>query len=248
MDSGRNDFERLVRVIAASTQKLSQNATQLKKMVGQLGTQHDTADFRKKLQQIQESGHNLSIETSSKMKELQKLVLKTDKADERQKKLQKDRLMNDLSQVLKQLQEAQTMASRKVKEIIRTSQNSESIENEARTSLLSPEERLQMQMEHKADVALLREREEAVQKLEEDMVLLNDIFRDLGTMVHEQGGAVDSIEANVVSVHMQVTEGTQQLTRAAALKNSVRKKKVIIFAIVIIILVIIAIILIVQLR
>ena len=44
---------------------------------------------------------------------------------------------------------------------------------------------------------------------------VNTIFKDLATMVHEQGEMVDSIEANVESAQMRVEEGTIQLALAS---------------------------------
>ena len=37
------------------------------------------------------------------------------------------------------------------------------------------------------------------------------LFKDLATMVHEQGDIVDSIESNIESTSVQVTTGTEQL-------------------------------------
>ena len=47
---------------------------------------------------------------------------------------------------------------------------------------------------------------------------MNTIFKDLATMVHEQGGMVDSIEQNVESTNIRVHEGTDQLRQAEAYK------------------------------
>ena len=44
---------------------------------------------------------------------------------------------------------------------------------------------------------------------------VNQIFKDLATMVHEQGEVIDSIEANVESSHMNVGQGVQQLAKAS---------------------------------
>ena len=44
---------------------------------------------------------------------------------------------------------------------------------------------------------------------------MNQIFKDLATMVHEQGEVIDSIEANVESSHMNVGQGVQQLAKAS---------------------------------
>ena len=48
----------------------------------------------------------------------------------------------------------------------------------------------------------------------EDIVEVNQIFKDLATMVHEQGEVIDSIEANVETASIQVNEGTAQLSKA----------------------------------
>lgn len=47
---------------------------------------------------------------------------------------------------------------------------------------------------------------------------VNTIFKDLATMVHEQGEMVDSIEQNVESAHVRVQEGTEQLRMAETYK------------------------------
>lgn len=52
-------------------------------------------------------------------------------------------------------------------------------------------------------------------KFQADIVDVNTIFKDLATMVHEQGEMVDSIEANVESAQMRVEEGTTQLGLAS---------------------------------
>ena len=51
---------------------------------------------------------------------------------------------------------------------------------------------------------------------------MNTIFKDLATLVHEQGEVIDSIEANVESTHVRVQEGTEQLRQAETYK--VQKK------------------------
>jgi syntaxin 7 len=40
---------------------------------------------------------------------------------------------------------------------------------------------------------------------------INEIFKDLGMMVHEQGDVIDSIEANIESAEVHVQQANQQL-------------------------------------
>lgn len=69
-------------------------------------------------------------------------------------------------------------------------------------------------MEEEIDLNELQEREVAIRKIETDIVEVNQIFKDLATMVHEQGDVIDSIEANVETASYQVTEGAQQIAKA----------------------------------
>ena len=85
--------------------------------------------------------------------------------------------------------------------------------------------------EEEVDVQALVERERAIRQLQviltnnlpvhqnyifyfipfqSDIVDVNTIFKELATMVHEQGEMIDSIEANVETAQMRVEEGTSQ--------------------------------------
>jgi t-SNARE complex subunit (syntaxin) len=94
-----------------------------------------------------------------------------------------------------------------------------------------------IQEEH--DIEQLQERERAVRQLESDILDVNTIFKDLATLVHDQGEVIDSIEANVESTQVRVQEGTEQLRQAETYKNKARKKKFILGIILLIVLAII---------
>ncbi len=59
-----------------------------------------------------------------------------------------------------------------------------------------------MLLEEEYNIEQLQERERSIRQLESDIVDVNTIFKDLATMVHEQGEVVDSIEANVESTQV----------------------------------------------
>merc|ERR1719210_377997 len=85
----------------------------------------------------------------------------------------------------------------------------------------------QMLLEEEANLQELQEREKSIHQLESDIVDMNTIFKDLATMVHEQGEMVDSIEVHVSEAQVRVGEGTSQLRQAEQYKNAARKKKLI---------------------
>ncbi|EDO44588.1 predicted protein, partial [Nematostella vectensis] len=60
----------------------------------------------------------------------------------------------------------------------------------------------------------IEERERAIRQLEADIVGVNEIFRDLGNMIHEQGEVIDSIEANVETAAVHVETANVQLDKA----------------------------------
>ncbi|MEE6523538.1 hypothetical protein FKM82_022490, partial [Ascaphus truei] len=57
-----------------------------------------------------------------------------------------------------------------------------------------------------------------------DILDVNQIFKDLAVMIHDQGEMIDSIEANVESAEVHVERGTEQLQSASYYQKKSRKK------------------------
>jgi len=153
-------------------------------------------------------------------------------SDQRQRKMLRDRLTNDFSEALKNFQVIQRTAAQKEKESVTRarahSKISGSYDEEPSNliDLASPNAQLQatLQMEEEVDLRELQEREQSIRKIETDIVEVNSIFKDLATMVHEQGEVIDSIEANVETASIQVTEGAQQIAKARDYQAKARRK------------------------
>merc|ERR1711868_201182 len=79
--------------------------------------------------------------------------------------------------------------------------------------------RTQMMLEEEDRLKELEDRERAMRELESDIVDVNTIFKELATMVHEQGEVIDSIESNIESTAVHVTTGTEELRQAAVYQN-----------------------------
>lgn len=63
-----------------------------------------------------------------------------------------------------------------------------------------------------------RARAEAMEQLERDAQGVNELFHDLGNLIHAQGAAVDTIEENIDTTHENVIAGEKQLAKAAKYK------------------------------
>lgn len=79
----------------------------------------------------------------------------------------------------------------------------------------SQQQQKQLHIEEDVDIQLLQEREQAIRKIESDIVEVNQIFKDLASIVHDQGEVIDSIEANIESTNIQIHEGNEQLAKAS---------------------------------
>ncbi|XP_016108768.1 syntaxin-12-like [Sinocyclocheilus grahami] len=229
-------------------------AAQIKSMVNQLGTKQDTSDLRERLQQVQHYTNQLAKETNKHLKDLGSLSLPVSLSEQRQQKIQKDRLMNDFSAALNNFQAVQRRAAEKEKESVARARAGSRLSAEDgghEEQLVSFENnddwgKTITQTEDVAiteeDLELIKERETAIQQLESDILDVNQIFKDLAVMIHDQGEMIDSIEANVESAEVHVERGAEQLQRASHYQQKSRKKMCILAVVLVLVVGIIAII------
>lgn len=85
---------------------------------------------------------------------------------------------------------------------------------------LSQKQMLLMQEEN---TQMIAEREEEVNKIVRSIVDLNEVFKDLAHMVHEQGTVLDRIDYNIEQTQVQVHEGYKQLQKAERYQRKNRK-------------------------
>jgi len=229
------DFHRKAQVIAGNIQKISQNVSSITRMVGQLGSStHDPSpELRSQLHKITHYTGQLAKDTNEDLKELNKFNLN----DQRQLKLQREKLTSEFSSVLNSFQNIQRSAAQKEKEALKASKPTPFFEGPPPSSKQQQQQQNQGQMQMFQDVLedeqeteQLRLREQAIRQLESDILDVNQIFKELATMVHEQGEMVDSIEAHVESAQIEVSEGARNLERAHTYQNKARRKQFCIYS------------------
>jgi t-SNARE complex subunit (syntaxin) len=259
-----SDFMRLSQVISNNIHKINQSVAQMQSLLSQYCTPSDSIQVHDKLHEIQHYTNQLAKDTNGYIKELSHLPPPSIVSDQRQQKLQRERLVNEFTKALTNFQEAQRQE--KIKEKLsnvkathrNSSSSSDPFADTQATSFppsyhdVSTEDgaaggrgrQTMLQIDASdVDLEILREREEALRKLESDIMDVNQIFKDLGMLVYEQGDMVDSIEANVETAATSVEQGTEQLRQARKHQSSARKKKCIIITIILVILAILIIVL-----
>ncbi|XP_064483593.1 syntaxin-12-like [Ornithodoros turicata] len=227
---GDQEFRSLAQTIGTNIQKITQNVGSIQKMVNQLGTVQDSESLRSQLHQMQQNTNQLAKETNNRLKALANLS----GSDLRQRKILREKLANDFSEALHCFQTVQRAEAEKEKESVKRARTASNrmFEDPARESslieLASPQQQQQSfaQYSEEVDLNLLREREQAIRKLESDIVDVNTIFKDLAAMVHDQGDVIDSIEASVETAAISVDEGVEQLAKARQNQVKARKKMI----------------------
>ncbi|XP_032877177.1 syntaxin-7 [Amblyraja radiata] len=243
------DAEQLSHVITSNIQKIGWHSAEIQRILNQLGKPQDNVELRKQLQQKQQLVNHLAKETEKHIKEFGSLAAVI---EQRQRKLQKDRLVAEFTAALTNFQRIQREVAEKEKEFVaRVRAGShlstgapDSQRGEILLSLETPNQ-FQDQVEDgitEEDLELIKDRENAIQQLESDILDINEIFKDLGMMIHEQGDLVDSIEANVETAEVHVHEANQQLSRAAEYQRKSRKKICILIIVLLILAVVVGLI------
>ncbi|KAK9325466.1 t-SNARE [Lipomyces orientalis] len=107
-----------------------------------------------------------------------------------------------------------------------------------RRSQMQQQETLDIVAQEEIDFqnSLIAERELEIQGIEQGISELNEIFRDLGTMVTEQGVLIDNIESNITNVADSTQQASAELTKASRYQKGTRNKSCCLLLILVVIL------------
>ncbi|OUC47230.1 SNARE domain protein [Trichinella nativa] len=238
-DERGKDFNRLSQLVSTQISKISQNVATIQRMVAQLGTTQDSEHLRQNLHEIQHFTHTLSQTTMESLKNLSSLPSPSNASEQRQWKLQRERLTNDFSVVLNNFQAVQRSAAQKEKVSVLRARVDSGIGGVSFSSVI-PQEKLQI--EQNLDIQTIQEREQVIRQLESDIMDVNQIFKDLALMVHQQGEVIDSIEANVDNAQVHIDQGSTQIQRAAQYQSKARRKKMLCCSVIIVLIIVISLI------
>ncbi|XP_019408959.1 PREDICTED: t-SNARE domain-containing protein 1 isoform X2 [Crocodylus porosus] len=205
-----NELQELFQETSANVFRINSNVTSLERSLRSLGTSNDTQELRDGLHETQQET-NKTITTSTKaIKQLSEVV----RGSSRQERLQLDRLKNQLSDAIQRYGAVQKKIAEKSKSLLPTGQRSSKQSPRTPFSDLADDEKIfnggdsmwQSQDQDQAllseiteeDLEVIRQREEAIQQIESDMLDVNQIIKDLASMVYEQGDTIETSQEDEV--------------------------------------------------
>ncbi|KAJ8559779.1 hypothetical protein K7X08_003837 [Anisodus acutangulus] len=204
--------------------------TNFQRLVNTLGTPKDTLELRHKLHSTRQQIGELIKETSAKFKQ----AIESDKYSQSNatKKISDAKLAKDFQSVLKKFQKAQQLAAQREaaytpfisREIILSGQLQISSSASPESSSIHLESKRQdvVQLEHEIveNEAIIEEREQGIIEVQHHIGELNEMFKDLALLVHDQGIMLDDISSKVESSHDATAQAAQQLTKALKIQRS----------------------------
>lgn len=246
-------FQQVFEEITGNIVKINTGATKIEKGAKLIGTERDSDG------QAGEKIHGVSQDTSKIVSNTSKLFQQLSRRKlDRTQRLQLEKVKNDFQESVQRFQTLQKKALEKARTASRMEKpkpkpTSPWMDDEDDTARLVEDDarRQQLMAQEQViddDLALIREREEQIRELEGDILDVNEIFRDLGAMIQEQGEQIDTIEANVEKAYTHVEEGTGQLQKASTYQKKARKKLCCLVVILLVVAAVIAIIVVVAVK
>ncbi|XP_054790479.1 syntaxin-22 [Prosopis cineraria] len=219
--------------VASGVFQINTAVSTFQRLVNTLGTPKDTPELREKLHKTRLHIGQLVKDTSAKLKQASEI----DHHGEvnASKKIADAKLAKDFQAVLKEFQKAQRLAAEREtaytpfvpQAVLPSSYTASEIDvssksQEQRALLVESrrQEVLMLDNEIVFNEAIIEEREQGIQEIQQQIGEVNEIFKDLAVLVHEQGTMIDDIGSNIENSHAATAQAKSHLVKAAKTQRS----------------------------
>ncbi|GJJ14175.1 hypothetical protein Clacol_008436 [Clathrus columnatus] len=207
-------FDQLHSSLSLQVFKINANVQGILKLVDQLGTSKDTGNIRKALHDITETTRQMAKRGTEDLKKLT-----TTPTNSSQQKTILDKISHDFQLSVVAFQRAQQLSAERQRTVVEgikiAVEEEETRGDEAPLSSGQRQAQLLQSTLTPAELSfqesIIQEREEDIREIEAGIVELSEIFRDLGTIVQQQGGMIDNIETNITAVADNTREAANEL-------------------------------------
>ncbi|XP_045634001.1 t-SNARE domain-containing protein 1 isoform X9 [Ursus americanus] len=229
------DLQELFQQTSASVFRINSHVTSLEQNLRSLGTPNDTQELRESLHTAQQETNKTIAASTSTMRQMTELL----RGCSRQEHLQLERLRTQLSDAVQRYGVVQKKIAEKSRALLPTAQRGGKQQSPRTTfaelpddekifnggdSMWQGQEQALLPEITEEDLEAIRLREEAILQIESDLLDVNQIIKDLASMVSEQGDAIDSIEASLEAASSH-TEAASELLAGASRHQRTRKMR-----------------------
>ncbi|KMT07835.1 hypothetical protein BVRB_6g146470 [Beta vulgaris subsp. vulgaris] len=216
--------------VAAGIFQINTAVSAFRRLVDALGTSKDTPSHRQKLHDTRQRVLQLVKDTSAKLKSLSDSDHASDVSQS--KKIEDAKLARDFQATLQEFQKVQQLASERESTYMPsgapTSAVIDSIGEESKEDLESQPFMMQQKRQELVlldneivfNEAIIEEREQGIKEIQSQIGQVNEIFKDLGVLVHEQGVVIDDIHSNIEASAAVTTQAKQQISKASKSERS----------------------------
>ncbi|XP_040481567.1 t-SNARE domain-containing protein 1 isoform X5 [Ursus maritimus] len=198
------DLQELFQQTSASVFRINSHVTSLEQNLRSLGTPNDTQELRESLHTAQQETNKTIAASTSTMRQMTELL----RGCSRQEHLQLERLRTQLSDAVQRYGVVQKKIAEKSRALLPTARRGGKQQQSPRTtfaelpddekifnggdSMWQGQEQALLPEITEEDLEAIRLREEAILQIESDLLDVNQIIKDLASMVSEQGDAIGS--------------------------------------------------------
>jgi len=236
------DFQRLTETLSNQLFTLTSNISRLSSQIALLGTRRDT-------ERVRERVHDLLEETREGFRDVGEGIKKVQMWEDvnPSQKWTQQKLSSEFKSTLEEFQAVQRRALEKQRAsataartaLEESSAAGASPEGQHPQQLQEQQLRLASQEEVDFQDSLIVEREAEIRNIEQSVSELNELFRDVAHIVHEQGGQLDLISDNVERTRDDTRGADINLRSASRYQKNARNKACCLLIILAVILVII---------
>ncbi|XP_023083849.2 t-SNARE domain-containing protein 1 isoform X10 [Piliocolobus tephrosceles] len=229
------DLQELFQEMSANVFRINSSVTSLERSLQSLGTPSDTQELRDSLHTAQQETNKTIAASATTVKQMAELL----RSSCPQERPQLDRLKTQLSDAIQRYGVVQKKIAEKSRALLPMAQRGSKQQSpQAPFAELADDEKIfngsdnMWQGQEQAllpditeeDLEAIRLREEAILQMESNLLDVNQIIKDLASMVSEQGEAVDSIEASLEAASSHA-EAARQLLAGASRHQPMRRTR-----------------------
>ncbi|OWR41543.1 syntaxin [Danaus plexippus plexippus] len=213
--------------IADNVNTINNGLQALQKLMKQIGGPNDSVQLRDKIHDTQQ---NVNGSISATARDIQRLGVVVRRGDKPQK-LQVERLTQVFRETLARYSSMQKQLSEKMAEHMPTQARQRNDPDALERQAIADDEESALLANQQAqarliqfETSMLLEKEAYMNKIEADVLDVNQIMQDLAEMVNAQGQKVDTVESHIEAASAGVEAGVDELAKAAEYQRRYRRK------------------------